>query len=77
MRSGYNVAGMSFAPEELADEIKKHIPRFKCGYKPDYRQKLTLGWPKSIDDEYARNDWGWQAAFGLCEMTKDMLANIR
>ena len=77
VRSGYNVAGMSFAPKELAGEIKKHIPGFKCIYKPDYRQKLTLGWPKNIDDEYARNDWEWKAPFGLCEMTKDMLANIR
>ena len=76
VRSSYNVAGMSFAPKELADEIKKHIHGFECVYKPDARQKLTHGWPKSIDDEYARKDWGWQAAYDLSEMTEDMLANI-
>ena len=76
VRSSYNVAGMSFSPKELADEIKKHIPGFVCVYKPDDRQELTQGWPNSIDDEYARKDWGWQAAYDIREMTEDMLANI-
>ena len=76
VKSSYNIVGMSFAPKELANEIKKHIPGFTCIYKPDARQKLTHGWPKSIDDEYARKDWGWQAIYDLSKMTGDMLANI-
>ena len=38
-RSGYNLAGISFSPVELVEEIKKHIPSFTCTYTPDSRQQ--------------------------------------
>ena len=31
---------MSFTPEELADEIKEHVPEFNVEYKIDHRQKI-------------------------------------
>nr|MBP9689617.1 NAD-dependent epimerase/dehydratase family protein [Bacteroidia bacterium] len=37
IRSSYNVAGMSFNPEQITAEIKKHIPEFSISYKPDFR----------------------------------------
>src|SRR5512136_709851 len=49
----YNVAGMSFSAGELAAEIKKHIPEFKCDYKPDFRQKIADSWPMSLADSAA------------------------
>ena len=30
IRSSYNIAGISFNPEEIANTIKKHIPKFEC-----------------------------------------------
>ena len=36
----YNVAAMSFTPEELYNEIKKHIPDLTITYKIDSRQQI-------------------------------------
>jgi nucleoside-diphosphate-sugar epimerase len=77
IRSSYNVAAMSFTPQQLADEIKKHIPDFKITYKPDIRQQYADSWPKSIDDSAARKDWGWKPEFDLAAMTDDMLQHIQ
>ena len=77
IRSSYNISGMSFAPKDLAHEIKKHVTGFTCTYKPDIRQELTTGWPKSIDDSIAKQDWGWKPAYDLPLMTKDMFENLR
>ncbi len=76
VRTSYNVAAISFSPEEIAAEIKKHIPEFEISYQPDYRQAIASSWPQSIDDGVARNDWGWKEEFNLAAMTKDMLENL-
>jgi nucleoside-diphosphate-sugar epimerase len=77
IRSSYNVAAMSFTPQQLADEIKKHLPGFTISYNPDVRQKYAQSWPQSIDDSYARKDWGWKEAYDLLSMTDDMLQHIQ
>lgn len=77
VRTSYNIAGMSFSPKEIGEEIKKHLPDFTIEYKPDYRQQIAESWPQSIDDSVARNDWGWRPEFDLKEMTKDMLENLK
>jgi len=76
IRTSYNVSGMSFSPQEIADAIKQHIPGFKISYKPDYRQVIADSWPQSIDDTIARQDWGWKEKYDLQEMTADMLKNL-
>lgn len=76
VRSSYNVAAFSISPNEIASSIKEHIPEFNISYQPDYRQKIAESWPRSIDDSTARKDWGWQHAFGLKEMTADMLEKL-
>ncbi len=77
VRSAYNVAGLSFSPRELADAIKQRLPKFEIDYRPDHRQEIAASWPHSLDDTYARADWGWKAQIGLHELVADMLANIR
>lgn len=77
IRTSYNISSMSFSPEEISAEIKKHIPDFSIQYKPDYRQAIADSWPQSIDDSVARNDWGWKEEFDLEAMTKDMLENLQ
>lgn len=77
IRSSYNVAGMSFNPEEIAASIRKHIPDFTLGYAPDFRQAIADSWPQSIDDSEARAHWGWKPEFDLDAMTEVMLKNIK
>ena len=75
-RTSYNIAAMSFSPEEISEEIKKHIPEFSTTYSPDYRQAIANSWPQSIDDSVALSDWGWKHQYDLAAMTKDMLKNV-
>ena len=76
IRSSYNVAAMSFNPQQLADEIKKHLPGFVITYKPDIRQQYAQSWPQSIDDAYACREWNWKPDFDLRSMTDEMLQHI-
>ena len=76
IRSSYNLAAISFTPEILAEEIKKHIKDFKISYEPDFRQSIAESWPSSIDDKSAREDWGWDHAFDLEKMTTTMLDGV-
>ena len=77
IRTSYNLAGMSFTPAELTAEIRRHTPDFQVAYQPDFRQAIAASWPESLDDTPAREDWGWAPAFGLEEMTRDMLEHLR
>ncbi|MGV3632053.1 MAG: NAD-dependent epimerase/dehydratase family protein [Bacteroidota bacterium] len=76
IRSSYNLAGISFTPETLAAEIKKHLPDFTISYQPDFRQGIADSWPNSIDDSQAKSDWGWQEKFALEAMVKEMLTHV-
>ena len=76
-RMAYNLGAMSFAPEEIAASIQKHIPDFMLSYAPDFRQQIANGWPQSIDDSAARQDWGWKHEFDLEKMTAEMLQHLK
>ncbi len=77
VHSSYNLGGMSFTPKQLANEIKKEMPDFEIDYQPDFRQAIADSWPSSIDDSVAKKDWGLSYDFGISEMTKDMLKNLK
>jgi len=76
-RADYNVAAMSFSAEELAAEIRKHVPSFQVEYRPDFRQEIADSWPRNIDDSAAREDWGWEPSYDLSRMVEDMLARLK
>lgn len=76
IRSSYNVAGVSFNPEQLARAIVQKLPDFEIAYTPDSRQAIADSWPQSLDDSRATADWGWKAQIGVEQMVADMLANV-
>lgn len=76
-RNAFNIAAMSFEPEEIAAEIKKHIPGFVMDYDVDpIRQGIADSWPNSIDATCAKNEWGFAAEYDLAKMTTDMLQKL-
>ncbi len=76
-RNAFNVTAMSFAPEDLAAEIKKHIPNFKLTYAVDpVRQAIADSWPNSLDDSVAREEWDWNPKYDLSLMVSDMLEKL-
>ncbi|MBB2479070.1 L-threonine 3-dehydrogenase [Bacillus sp. APMAM] len=77
-RNAFNITAMSFAPEEIAAEIKKHIPHFEMSYDVDpARQTIADSWPNSIDPTAAMEEWGFKAEYDLEKMTVDMLDKLK
>jgi nucleoside-diphosphate-sugar epimerase len=77
-RNAFNVTAMNFTPEELAAEIREHIPEFEIDYHVDpVRQAIADSWPNSLDDSAARCEWGWAPDYDLPAMVGEMLENLR
>ncbi|MEG1255587.1 L-threonine 3-dehydrogenase [Clostridium sp.] len=77
-RNAFNITAMSFKPEEIAAEIKKHIPEFQMSYDVDpIRQGIANTWPDSIDPTAATEEWGFKAEYDLAKMTTDMLEKLK
>ncbi|MBQ8046687.1 MAG: NAD-dependent epimerase/dehydratase family protein [Prevotella sp.] len=75
--NGFNVAAMSFAPETIYAEIKKHKPDFEMTYDVDpLKQAIANSWPDCMDDSCARNEWDWAPRYDLASMTADMLEKL-
>jgi nucleoside-diphosphate-sugar epimerase len=76
-RNAFNVSAMSFAPEDIAAEVKRWIPGFTMDYEVDpLRQSIADSWPNSMDDSAAREEWGWQPDYDLPRMCEDMIEKL-
>jgi nucleoside-diphosphate-sugar epimerase len=76
-RNAFNITAMSFDPEIIYKEIKKHIPDFVMEYDPDeIKMCIANSWPNKMDDTCAREEWGWSPEYDLPKMTEDMLKVI-
>jgi len=77
-RNSFNVTSMSFDPEMIYAEIKKHYPDFQMIYDVDpLKQHIADSWPDSLDDSCARNEWSWQPHFDLERTAADMIEKLR
>ncbi len=77
-RNSFNVTAMSFCPEMIAAEIRRHIPDFEISYNIDpIKQSIADSWPNKMDDSCAREEWGWNPKYDLSMMTEEMLRVIR
>ena len=76
--NGFNVAAMSFDPETIYNEIRKHIPEFEMTYDVDpLKESIAESWPDLMDDTCAREEWGWRHEYDLPRMTADMLEKLK
>lgn len=77
-RNSFNITAMSFTPEQIAAEVRKHIPELEVIYDVDpLRQGIADSWPNSIDDSCARAEWDWKPEYDLSSMTEDMIRTLR
>ena len=77
-RNSFNITAMSFEPEQIYAEIKKHIPDFQMEYKFDeLRQGIADSWPNCMDDHCAREEWGFKPTYDLAAMTVDMIKVLK
>lgn len=77
-RNAYNLGALDFTPAELAEAIKKRIPRFEMEYAVDpRRQAIADSWPQTLDDGAARAEWRWAPRYGLDAMVDDMLLKLK
>ena len=76
-RNGFNIASMSFDPEEIFNAIKRYKPDFEMEYDIDpLKQRIADSWPDNLDDSCARAEWDWKPQYDLDAMTVDMLKNL-
>jgi len=75
-RGSYNLAGVSFTPEQIAASIRRRLPQFTMDCQPDFRQAIAASWPQRIDDSAAQADWGWQLRYDLDAMVDDILTEL-
>ena len=77
-RNAFNIASMSFAPENIYEAIRKEIPSFEMVYAPDpLKQSIADSWPDSMDDSCARAEWDWKPEYDLESMTRDMISKLK
>jgi len=77
-RNSFNITSMSFTPEILFNEIKKHVPSAEFTYDVDpVKAAIADSWPNMMDDSCARAEWGWKPEWELGNMVEDMLQAIR
>ncbi|WP_420320025.1 NAD-dependent epimerase/dehydratase family protein [Flagellimonas sp.] len=77
VRTSYNIAGISFSPEEITASIRERFPNFIVEYAPDFRQEIADKWPKSIQDCEASRDWNWKPEYDLSRITMEMIDNLQ
>ncbi len=77
-RNSFNIAAMSFAPEEIAAVVKEFVPELEVTYQIDeLRQGIADSWPNSLDDSAARAEWDWKPEYDLRSMSQDMITTLR
>ncbi len=76
-RNAFNIASMSFDPEDIYAEIRKHCPDFEMVYDIDpLKQCIADSWPDRMDDSCAREEWDWHPTHDLASMTTEMLEKL-
>ncbi|MGD8604338.1 MAG: NAD-dependent epimerase/dehydratase family protein [Anaerolineales bacterium] len=70
----YNVTSFSLTAAQILEQVHKIFPEATVDYKPDVeRQGIVDSWPADLNDNAARNDWGWAPEFDTERAFNDYL----
>jgi len=60
----YNVTSFNPSAQEFYEIVLTSFPNANISFEPDIaRQGIVDSWPADVDDEAAKNDWGWVPDF--------------
>lgn len=64
--SVYNVSGFSLSARQVAERIRRDFPDAQITFESDTaREAIVNSWPVDIDDNAARQDWGWSPEYDV------------
>jgi nucleoside-diphosphate-sugar epimerase len=70
----YNVTSFHPSAGEFFAELRRRWPAARVTFHPDHkRQAIVDSWPADINDDAAREDWGWEPLFTLASALDDYL----
>ncbi|MBT5193660.1 MAG: NAD-dependent epimerase/dehydratase family protein [Rhodospirillaceae bacterium] len=74
----YLVDGLKPTPTagDIADAVRARIPNAEIDFVPDPARPGLHGRSQSIDDSYAREEWGWRPTHDLPRMIDDFLTQL-
>ncbi|OGO18026.1 MAG: epimerase [Chloroflexi bacterium RBG_16_48_8] len=75
----YNVTSFSVTAEDIYTIVARSFPDVVVTFEPDARrQKIVDSWPSEIDDQAARDDWGWEPDYDLEQAFEEyLIPNIK
>jgi nucleoside-diphosphate-sugar epimerase len=77
-RRVYCIAGFSPTAKEIADAVKKILPKADLKFKPDPEMtQIVRSWPRYLEETKAGEDWGWKTKFLLDETVKDFIGKVQ
>ena len=77
IKSSYNISGFSMSPQMISEKLQKISNSFKVSFDPDFRQKIADSWPNSINDNYAKKDWNWEAKYDIHKTSEAMIKKLK
>jgi len=77
-RRVYNIAGFSPSAKEVAQEVKKYLPKATIEFQPIPEMvEVVHSWPKYMDETRAFEDWGWKTKYFLKETVNDFIQEVQ
>ncbi len=77
-RRVYNIAGFSPTAKQLADTVKRQLPKATLEFKPDPRLvSIIQDWPKYFDETRANQEWGWKTQYQWDDAIADFIQEIQ
>jgi threonine 3-dehydrogenase len=77
-RHAYNLHGYFASAETVVETIQKRYPAFQFDYQPMPDVEALLdGWPDTMDDQPASDDWGWKPAYDFADSADAMFELLK
>lgn len=77
-RRVYCVGGFIATARQIADSVKKVLPKADINFTPDPElDQIVRSWPRNIDESRAQQEWGWKTKFLLDDTVRDFVKEVQ